>query len=80
MKVQRETSLLFGPLRLEKRLVQVGGQSLVQILLKTELPLPEFHLRDGKEEWSTDLLEGEEELFFPYQGEFTDPEVRWRYP
>ncbi|MGQ9511435.1 MAG: hypothetical protein ACUVS9_05995, partial [Thermaceae bacterium] len=80
VEVQRETSLLFGPLRLEKRLVQVGGQSLVQILLKTELPLPEFHLRDGKEEWSTELLEGEEELLFPYQGEFTDPEVRWRYP
>ncbi|MEJ5336867.1 MAG: hypothetical protein WHT26_06185 [Thermus sp.] len=80
VKVERSTELRFGPLYLEKRLVQVGNEAWVHILLKAQTPLPEFSLRDGEEVFSVEVLEGERELTLPYRGEFTDPEVRWRYP
>ncbi|KGQ21099.1 DUF11 domain-containing protein [Thermus filiformis] len=85
-EVTRETSLRFGPLLVQKRLVRVGEKLLVEIRLKSSEPLPDFLLKDplpqgGERSFAYEVFQGEETLSYEVDQEvLTDPEVRWRYP
>lgn len=88
VEAYRETTLRFGPLTLEKRLLPVEGGFRVVLLLRSQEPLEELTVRDplpdGTEKTFTFArFGGEEVLLYEYTLDrpfMSDPEVRWRYP
>jgi len=84
----RSTTLVMGPLRVEKELVPLSGNKYRVVLrVSSSAPLPEFELRDplpsgGYKVFRFDILEGERTITYDLEGPvwLTDPDVRWRYP
>lgn len=88
VEAYRETTLRFGPLTLEKRLVPLQEGFRVVLLLRSQEPLENLTVRDplpdGTEKTFTFArFGGEEVLLYEYTLDrpfMSDPEVRWRYP
>ncbi len=87
ISASRETSLIFGPLRIDKSLIELGEFSRVVLHLSSSEALPELSLSDtvpGQEAklFYFELFQGETTLTYdiPKDLPLTDPNVRWRYP
>jgi len=82
----RETTLAFGPLRVEKKLLPIPGGVRVVLVLSSSETLPELTLTDplpGGDErvFRFERFQGRETLTYDLpRGHLTDPQVRWRYP
>jgi len=82
----RETTLEFGPLRVEKKLLPIPGGVRVVLLLSSSEALPELTLTDplpggGERVFRFERFQGRETLTYDLPGgHLTDPQVRWRYP
>ena len=88
VKAIRKTSLVMGPLRVDKSLVPLGNERYRVVLhLQSSEALPELSLRDplpggGEKVFEFATFAGEKTITYELEGKaaFTDPEVRWRYP
>jgi hypothetical protein len=88
VQAYRETTLRFGPLTLEKRLIPLEKGFRVVLLLRSQEPLEELTVRDPLPDGTEKVFTfarfgGEETLLYEYALEapfMSDPQVRWRYP
>ena len=84
----RRTSLVMGPLRVDKSLIPLEGERYRIVLhLQSSEALPELTLRDplpggGEKVFEFATFVGEKTITYELEGKaaLTDPEVRWRYP
>ena len=88
IKAIRRTSLVMGPLRVDKSLVPLESERYRIVLhLQSSEALPELTLRDplpggGEKVFEFATFAGEKTITYELEGKaaLTDPEVRWRYP
>jgi len=86
LEAYRETTLRFGPLTLEKRLLPLKEGFRVVLLLRSQEPLEDLTVRDPQPDGTEKtfhfaLFSGEEVLEYALEEPYmSDPEVRWRYP
>jgi len=84
----RGTSLLMGPMRLDKQIIPLDdGRFRVVLHLHSSELLPELTVRDplpggGEKSFNLPEFEGDKTITYELEGQpvLTDPEVRWRYP
>ena len=92
IRAVRQTTLRFGPLSVEKRLIALprpdGGEGVRVVLnLSSPEPLPDLTISDpvpGEEprRYTFETFEGEQTLTYDLDTptDLTDPNARWRYP
>lgn len=83
----RETVLVFGPLRLEKKLIPLPRGVRIVLSLESEQALPDLLISDPipnepDRSFSFESFQGETMLSYdlPESIPLTDPNARWRYP
>ncbi|RIH88746.1 hypothetical protein Mlute_00534 [Meiothermus luteus] len=85
-RAQRETTLEFGPLKVEKKLLPLPGGVRVVLVLRSAETLTDLTLTDplpegGERVFRFEQFQGETTLTYDLPGgPLTDPQVRWRYP
>ncbi len=92
IRAYRQTTLRFGPLSVEKRLIALpqpdGGEGVrVVLTLSSPEPLPELVVSDpvpgaAPRRFTFEAFEGEQTLTYDLNAPIglTDPDARWRYP
>ena len=91
IRAYRQTTLRFGPLSVEKRLIALPEGVRVVLNLSASEPLPELVISDpvpGAEPraFTFETFDGEQTLTYDLETEpgepinLTDPNARWRYP
>ena len=85
--VSRESTLIYGPLRIDKQLLELGDSVRVVLHLSSSEALPELSIEDevpgqSAKRFYFELFEGETTLTYdlPSGSPLTDPQARWRYP
>ncbi|MCS7069177.1 MAG: hypothetical protein NZN28_11185 [Meiothermus sp.] len=82
----RETTLEFGPLRVEKKLLPLPSGVRVVLVLNSAETLTDLTLTDplpggGERVFRFEQFQGTQTLTYDLPGGFlTDPQARWRYP
>ncbi len=88
-RAQRETTLVFGPLTLHKKLLPLPAGIRVVLVLESAEPLTDLTLADplpggGERTFQFAQFQGRQTLTYDLDGpltpHLTDPQVRWRYP
>lgn len=85
-RAMRETTLEFGPLKVEKRLLPLPSGVRVVLVLSASEALTDLTLTDplpggGERVFRFEQFQGTQTLTYDLPGGFlTDPQARWRYP
>jgi uncharacterized repeat protein (TIGR01451 family) len=85
-RAQRETTLEFGPLKVEKKLLPLPSGVRVVLVLRSAETLTDLTLTDplpegGERVFRFEQFQGTQTLTYDLPSGFlTDPQVRWRYP